>query len=171
MQTKTFVTLAGIVSAVALTFLFWLIYGYESNGVGAFSFLPAVNASLNTMSATCLVMAFFAIKKGNIPIHKKWMTLALASSALFLCSYILYHTYHGDTHFLGVGSIKILYFFILISHIILSVICLPLVFITYFLGFTNKVILHRKLAKITFPIWLYVSVSGVLVFLLLKGYS
>ena len=147
-------------SVVAAAFLFWLIYGREASTGYDVGFLSAVNASLNA-----------AIRKGNWKTHRNLMLLALLFSALFLVSYIVYHTFHGDSKFLGEGLIRPIYFFILISHIVLSVVALPLILITVSLSLTRRFSHHKKWAKWTFPIWAYVSVTGVAVFVLLKTFG
>jgi putative membrane protein len=170
------------VSAIAVLFLFWIVYGQGgvANGSelkviaeqkGWVGFLPSVNASLNSLSTLFLIMGFVAIKSGHLTIHKTCMNGAMFASALFLVSYITYHTLHGDTPFLGQGPVRFIYFSILISHIVLSIVALPMVLGTYALavkGYTEK---HKSWAKWTFPIWLYVSVTGVLIFFMLKNFS
>ena len=100
----------------------------------------------------------------------RFMICAFVSSGLFLISYIIYHHFHGDTQFLGVGAIRPIYFIILISHISLAIVALPMILITFFFALTGQFIVHKKVARITFPIWMYVSVTGVVVFLLLHVY-
>ncbi len=155
-------------SAVAIGFLFWLIYGNSGNTSYDVSFLAPVNACLNAASAVCLFAGFAAIRSGRSNRHRNLMLAALGFSALFLVSYIIYHTFHGDSKFLGQGAIRPFYFAILISHIVLSVFALPMILITVGLSLTKRFKIHRKWARWTFPIWAYVSVTGVLVFLLLK---
>ena len=155
-------------SAVAIGFLFWLIYGQEGSTAYDVSYLAGVNAFLNACSAVCLFAGFAFIKKKNWKVHRNFMLAALGFSALFLVSYIIYHTFHGDSRFLGEGAVRLVYFFILISHILLSVICLPLILITVGLSLTKRFVIHKKWARWTFPIWAYVSVTGVVVFFMLK---
>lgn len=158
-------------SAVAITFLFWLIYGERgATGFDA-SFLAPVNACLNAASALCLLSGYSAIRKRAIDRHRNLMLAALGFSALFLISYVVYHTFHGDSKFLGSGPIRPVYFFILISHIVLSVIALPLILVTVALSLSKRFPLHRRWARWAFPIWTYVSVTGVLVFLLLRNFG
>ncbi len=165
----------GVVSLGAIAFLFWLIYFREGAGgaadPNAVTFLPAVNAGLNTLSSICLVLGFRAIKRGARDVHQRFMTGAFAFSSLFLVSYIVYHSLHGDTPFPGQGAVRPVYFFILISHIVLSVIALPLVLSTFYLSWSGKLALHRKVARWTFPLWLYVSVTGVVIFAMLRAYT
>ena len=167
-------TVIGLLSALVLSFLFWLIYfktGSDVDSTGWVSQLPALNAFLNTMTATLLVSGYVAIKANNIKLHKIQMLAATLSSALFLISYIAYHHYHGDTKFLGTGFIRPFYFIILISHILLSMVQVPLILTTLYLAFTKNYTRHKKFARITFPIWLYVSVTGVLIFIILKWFN
>ena len=159
-----------VLSSGIILFMFWLIYLREpvlEESSLDLSFLPAVNALLNSMSASCLILGYLAIRKGNRTRHIKMMLSALTFSFLFLISYLTYHTFHGDTSFQGEGWIRPLYFFILISHISLSVVVLPLVLTTVYYAATGNFNQHPKIARITLPLWLYVSVTGVLVYLML----
>ena len=160
------------VSALALALLVWIIYfGPEDKSFLSkeiISFLPAVNATLNSLSSIFLIMGYYFIRKKNEKVHRNFMMSALATSGLFLVSYLVYHYAHGNTKFVNVGLIKYSYFFILISHIILSGVALPLIFITVYFIIVGNREKHKKLARITFPMWLYVSVTGVLVFFYLK---
>ncbi len=101
----------------------------------------------------------------------KIMYAALASTALFIVCYVVYHNYHGDTKFTGTGPVRPVYFFILISHIVLSGVAVPLILLSFFTALAGRFGLHRKLSKVTFPVWLYVSVTGVLVFLMLRAFN
>ena len=162
-----------VFSAGVLAFLFWLIYfkpssGYSSRFIGA---LPAVNASLNGLSAALLTAGFVAIRRRNFALHTKLMFAALGSSALFFVSYVVYHHFHGDTKFTGVGPIRPVYFFVLISHIVLSVVVVPLILGSFYLSLAGRLRMHRIVSRITLPIWLYVSVTGVLIFAMLKTFS
>lgn len=161
------------VSAGAIAFLFWLIYFREGQTLQAdwVGYLPYVNASLNGISAICLVLGFNAIRQKKRALHQRFMSSAFLSSALFLVSYILYHSLHGDTRFLAQGLIRPIYFFTLISHIGLSIVALPLVFLTFYFSLTQRFAIHRKLARVTFPLWLYVSVTGVLIVFMLKLFN
>lgn len=160
-------------SAVAITFLFWLIYGNEGSSTYDVSYLAGVNATLNACSAFCLVAGYLAIRAKNWKTHRNFMLAALGFSALFLVSYIIYHTFHGDSRFAGIGTVRYIYLFILASHVILSVVCLPLILITVGLSLTKRFPIHKKWARWTFPIWAYVSTTGVVVFFMLRifGYT
>jgi putative membrane protein len=167
----TFVVLG--VSVVALLILVAAIYGHaRASMVPAWvPWLPAVNAMLNATSAVFLVLAYWAIRRRDIVTHSRRMLAALGASALFLVSYIVYHSVHGDTPFAGHGLIRPVYFFILISHVILSAVALPLVFMSLFFSLSGRFPGHKKVARYTLPVWLYVSVTGVLVFALLRTYG
>jgi putative membrane protein len=171
-MTKGLVSI-GIASAVICIALLALIYGGGASGpLPAWVFaLPFVNATFNSLSAIAIVCGVVAIKRGRQETHRRWMLTALASSAVFLVSYVVYHALHGDSRFLGQGPIRPIYFAILISHILLSVVALPLVLATFYLSLSGRLRAHRRLARWTFPIWLYVSVTGVLVFALLQIYG
>lgn len=161
------------VSVAALVLLVVVIYGHgRAVEVPAWvSVLPAVNAFLNGTSAICLLFAYAAIRRRNVLVHSRWMLASLAASSLFLVSYIVYHSVHGDSHFAGVGLIRPVYFFILISHVLLSALVLPLIFFSLFFSLSGRFPRHKAVSRYTFPIWLYVSVTGVLVFALLRAYS
>jgi putative membrane protein len=154
-------------------FLFWLIY--FKNGSprqsALIATLPAVNATLNSLSAAFLVTGYRAVRRGQWRRHMRWMFAALATSSLFFVSYVVYHNYHGDTKFTGTGPVRPVYFFVLISHIVLSVVVVPMILLSFFLALSGRMIAHRRLSRYTFPIWLYVSVTGVLVFAMLKAFS
>jgi len=131
--------------------------------------LPGINASLNFLSTLCLISGYYFIKRKqkNETIHKWFMVSALFFSTLFLTGYLVYHYHHGSKPFPDLGWIKTFYLSILIPHIILAAVMFPLFVMTFFYSFTNKLEKHKKIARITFPIWMYVSVTGVLIFLML----
>jgi putative membrane protein len=159
-------------SAVIASFLIWLIY-FKGRVVAPdwVAALPAANATFNSFSALCLVMGYVNIRRRNRVVHKRYMLTATFFSALFLVSYITYHFFHGDTHFPGQGLIRPVYFFILITHISLSMVALPLILATLWYSLTGRFQFHRRIARWTFPIWLYVSVTGVIVFFILRAYT
>ena len=161
------------ISGVAFLFLTWLIYIKQqpAQHTQALSFLPAVNSFLNACSATALCFGIMAIKRGRQLLHKALMLSALIFSALFLITYIIYHATHGDTPFMGDGVIRWVYFFILSTHIILTIGGLPLILSTVGLGLLGNFTLHKKLARWTFPIWLYISVTGVLIYFMLRFFN
>ena len=131
------------------------------------SFLPSLNAGLNAASALLIILGFILIRQGAWTGHALCMCSALGTSTLFLISYLTYHFFHGATHFTGHGWIRPVYFTILISHTILAVAVVPLVLVTLSRALRSQFERHRKIAKLTFPIWLYVSVTGILVYWML----
>lgn len=134
------------------------------------TFLPPIYATINGITALLLMAAFIAIRKKNIALHKVLMTTAIGCSVLFLLLYIAYHMTSDSTPYGGEGTMRLIYFSILISHILLSIVVIPFVLVTYVRGITNNIERHKKIAKITFPLWLYVAVSGVLVYLMISPY-
>ena len=133
-------------------------------------FLPPIYATINAITALLLVFALIAIKRKKIALHQRLMQSCIVLSLLFLVMYIAYHMTTDPTKFDGEGSIKTLYFFILISHIVLSVALIPLVLISYVRAFQKEFPEHKKISKITFPIWLYVAVTGVIVYIMISPY-
>jgi putative membrane protein len=161
-----------ILSVLVAAFLIWLIYFKgRAEAPEWVASLPAANATFNSLSAICLVGGYLNIRRKRVAIHRRFMLSAAGFSALFLVSYITYHYFHGDTKFPGHGWIRPVYFFILISHIGLSMVALPLIFATLYFALTSGFQTHRKVARWTFPIWLYISVTGVAVFFLLRAYT
>jgi putative membrane protein len=156
-------------------------FGFD---VEPLSFLPPIYAGINGLTAVLLVAAVMTIKKGNRKLHERLMTFAIACSVVFLVMYVAYHmtaesAKFGDTNFDGrlddaekaaAGSIRYLYYFILLTHIALSVIIIPMVLFTYVRALAEQFDKHKKIAKITFPIWLYVAVTGVVVYLMISPY-
>lgn len=131
------------------------------------SILPTINAALNATSGVLLVSAYVAVKKYRIQTHKRLMLGACTVSALFLVSYVIYHAQAGSRPFPGTGWIRVVYFSILIPHVILAAALLPMAGVTLRRGLARRDREHRRIAKITFPIWLFVSVTGVVVYLML----
>lgn len=129
--------------------------------------LPLLNATLNTISAILLMCGFVAIKKGKRDVHRNFMVSALIVSAMFLTSYLIYHYHVPSKKFPDLGIIKTIYLFILIPHIILAAIMVPMILKTFWHAFRKEWESHKKWAKVTFPIWIYVSVTGVIVYLML----
>jgi putative membrane protein len=162
-----------VVSGVAVSFLLWLVYLHHASAdfAGRWMFLPALNALLNGLCAIALCVGLYFIKHHNKQAHRTSMLLAFAFSCIFLISYIVNHALHGDTIFLGHGSVRTLYLSILASHVILSIVALPMVLTTFFFSLTGRFAMHRRIARVTFPIWLYVSITGVVVFVFLKAYA
>jgi putative membrane protein len=162
-----------LVSSLAVSFLLWLLYVHHASAdfAGRWMFLSALNALLNGLCAIALGVGFYFIKHRDREAHRASMLVAFALSSAFLVSYIINHALHGDTPFPGHGSVRTLYLSILASHVILSIIALPMVLITFFFSLTGRFAIHRRIARFTFPIWLYVSITGVVVFLFLKAYA
>lgn len=131
--------------------------------------LPLLNALLNATAAILLLIAFVHIKRGRIDAHRRVMLMAFAVSGLFLTSYVIYHANIGSKPYPGVGIMRTIYFAILIPHVILAAVVLPLALVTLSRGLKMDVARHRKIAKITLPIWMFVSVTGVIVYLMLYG--
>jgi len=170
---RTVISWSFFISSVVIGFLLWVIYikGTPGQSSPATEVLPTVNALFNGLSACFLIAGYIAIKKRRVRVHKRFMVAALVSSALFLITYVIYHSAHGDTSFRGAGFIRVIYFFILISHVLLTTVALPITLVTFFFALTNRFDAHRKIARITLPAWLYVSVTGVLIFFLPKLFS
>lgn len=142
-------------------------FGFD---VKPLSFLPPIYATINGITAVVLILAVRAIKGGNRKLHETLMKVAIGLSVAFLGMYVAYHMTAEATKFGGEGLIKAVYFFILITHITLSVIIIPMVLITYVRALSQRFDKHKKLARITFPIWLYVAVTGVVVYLMISPY-
>jgi putative membrane protein len=161
-----------VVSGLAVSFLLWLLYVHHASAdfAGRWMFLPALNAMLNGLCAIALCVGLYFIKHRNKEAHRTSMLLAFAFSSVFLVSYIVNHALHGDTIFPGQGAVRTLYLSILASHIILSIVALPMVLTTFFFSLTGRFAMHRRIARWTFPIWLYVSITGVVVFAFLRAY-
>jgi len=154
------------VSVVATLFLFWLIYVHPASDAAAvrYTFLPNLNALLNGLSAIALLAGFYFIRTHRIAAHRASMMTAFVFSSVFLVCYIANHALHGDTLYPVHNAIyHYAYLPILISHIVLAIVALPVVLITFFLALSRRFGIHRKVARFTFPLWLYVSVTGVVV--------
>jgi len=134
------------------------------------SSLPLMHAILNGATFVFLILAVIAVKKKRITIHRTFMIIALVLSSLFLVSYVVYHLTHPSARFLGEGAVRYIYFAILISHIILSVPVIPLALLSVYRGWTNDIKRHKKIVKFSLPVWLYVSLTGVLVYLFMQPY-
>jgi putative membrane protein len=162
-----------VVSGLAVSFLLWLLYVHRASAgfAGRWMFLPALNALLNGLCAITLCVGLYFIKHHNKEAHRNSMLLAFAFSSAFLVSYIVNHALHGDTIFPGQGAVRTLYLSILASHVILSIVALPMVLTTFFFSLTGRFAMHRRIARLTFPIWLYVSITGVVVFVFLRAYA
>jgi putative membrane protein len=167
------VAIVGI-SIFASAFLAWLVYYHQPTDVAGthLAFLPALNAFFNALCTVALIAGFRFIWKGDVVRHRTAMLTAFFFSALFLTSYITNHAMHGDARFpASHPNARFLYLWVLLTpHILGSVIALPMILVTFFFSLTGQFPLHRKIARYTFPLWLYVSVSGVVVYAMLAAY-
>ncbi len=159
-----------IITSVVLPIAIGVLFGVKIPNVAPLSFLPPIYATINGFTALTLIAAIVFIKKGNRILHERLITLAMMLSVLFLLMYIAYHMTSDATKFGGEGMIKYVYFFVLITHIILSIIVIPFVLITFMRAKLGKFSEHKKIAKITFPLWLYVAISGVVVYIMISPY-
>src|SRR5580693_4737776 len=160
-QSGTRLAIAAIlaISAAATLFLFWLIYIHPASATSTqYAFLPALNAVLNGLSATALLIGFTFIRGRRIKAHRAAMMTAFVFSTLFLISYIAHHALHGDVRYPVHAALRSVYLPLLASHIILAVVTLPMVLITFFFSLSGRFAQHRKIARWTFPLWLSVSV-------------
>jgi putative membrane protein len=163
-----------IVLSIAIPVVVAILFGVKLKDYGIsiepLSFLPPIYAAINGFTAVLLVAGVIAIKNGKRQLHKILMQTAIACSVIFLVMYVAYHITSDSTPFGGEGIIRVIYFFILISHILLSIVIIPLVLITYVKALAQRFDKHKKIAKITFPIWLYVAVTGVIVYFMIAPY-
>lgn len=185
-SSKSTVTIIAIISVVIPLAVAVLIYlPQKQNFLGEWvTGIPAFNAAINTLTSLLLIFALVAIKNGNIKLHRGLMTAAFVVGAVFLVSYILYHisvpsTMYGDLNGDGelsdpekleAGNLRYIYYFVLLSHILLSIVVVPLVLMAFYFALTEKIVQHKAIVKFTYPIWLYVSVTGVLTYLLISPY-
>jgi putative membrane protein len=162
------------ISLTASLFLVWLVYFHAPSDVAGtqLAFLPALNATLNSLCTIALLFGITYIKRGAIAKHRTSMFAAFFFSTLFLVSYITNHALHGDAHFPTAHPVaRFFYLWVLLTpHILASVVALPIILITFFFSLTGRFALHRAIARYTFPLWLYVSVSGVIVYAMLAHY-
>jgi putative membrane protein len=170
--------------SIAIPIVVALLFTIRIPGLERMGFLPPIYAFVNALTALVLIMALFQIKKGNRKTHERFTKLAIGLSVLFLLMYVAYHmssdsTRFGDTNRDGllsvaessvIGAIKYVYYFILFSHILLSVTVIPFVLVTYVRAINGDFKMHKKIARVTFPLWLYVAVTGVIVYLMISPY-
>jgi putative membrane protein len=168
---RRFFIFNAIISTAAFAFLIWLTL--IQNGVAGIeadlSFVPAVNAGLNALSTLLLLAGFVAIRAERRELHKRLMVSAFFSSAVFLVGYVLYHAVHGDTRYAGEGAMRTLYFVVLATHIPLSMVIVPGALTIFWFAYRGEFERHRRVARVVLPIWLYVSVTGVLIYFMLHG--
>jgi putative membrane protein len=163
-----------IVLSVAIPVVVAILFGVKLKDFGydvePLSFLPPIYATINGITAVLLVTAVWAIKNGKRQLHENLMKTAIGCSVAFLAMYVAYHMTADSTPYGGEGALRYLYFFILLTHILLSIIIIPFVLITYVRALAERFDKHRKLARITYPMWLYVAVTGVIVYLMISPY-
>ena len=158
-----------VILSIAIPLVVTILFGVKID-VELPVFLPPIYATINAFTSIVLIVAVWAVKNNKIELHEKLMKTAMVFSILFLVLYVAYHMTSESTKFGGEGVLKTVYFVILISHILLSIAVIPFVLITYVRAITNNIELHKKIAKITFPLWLYVTISGVVVYLMISPY-
>ena len=157
------------ISLAATLFLFWLIYVHPAAAAsGSYAFLPAMNAVFNGLSAVSLMVGYTFIRARRIAAHRAAMITAFIFSTLFLVGYIAHHALHGDVRYPAHAAFRTPYLWLLASHIVLAVVTLPLVLVTFFFSLSGRIPQHRKVARWTFPLWLYVSVTGVITYAMLR---
>lgn len=160
--------------SIAIPIVVAILFGVNLQKLGydvkPLSFLPPIYATINGITAVLLVWAVAAIKKGNKALHERLIKLCIACSIAFLAMYVAYHMTSIETKYGGEGFMRYVYFFILISHILLSIIIIPFVLVTFVRGISGSYQRHKKLARITYPMWLYVAVTGVIVYLMISPY-
>ena len=164
------ITILSIIIPVAVAILFKIKLKDFGYNVQPLSFLPAIYATINGITAILLISALIAIKNGKRKTHEYLMKTAIGLSVLFLVLYVAYHMTTDSTKYGGEGIMRTVYFVILISHIGLSIIVIPLVLTTYVKALSQQFDKHKKIARITFPIWLYVAITGVIVYLMISPY-
>jgi putative membrane protein len=167
---KKIITALSILIPIAVAGLFLINLKTLGFNVAPLTFLPPIYAAINALTAVLLIAAVIAIKNGNKKLHEQLNTFAIGCSLLFLLLYIAYHMTSDSTKFGGEGTIKYVYYFILITHIILSIVVIPFVLTTFMRAKLGNFPQHKKIAKITFPLWLYVAVTGVVVYLMIAPY-
>jgi len=158
-----------LISAAATLFLFWLIYVHPAAASSSqYAFLPAMNAVFNGLAATALLIGYTFIRAKEVRQHRASMITAFVFSTLFLIGYIAHHALHGDVRYPLHAALRGPYLWLLASHIILATLALPLILVTFFFSLTGRIPQHRKVARWTFPVWLYVSVTGVATYVMLR---
>jgi putative membrane protein len=167
---KSFRPLIIAVSVIIPLAVAFLFFAPKADLGGRLTVLPAINAVINGLTAIVLVLAYFAIRKKNVERHKKLMYSAFFLSVLFLILYIAYHSTAEPAKYGGEGILRNIYYFVLITHIVFAVVIVPMVLMTYVRALSEKFDRHRKIARWTLPLWLYVSVTGVIVYLMIAPY-
>ena len=164
------IIIVSVVVPVLVAFLFFIKLKNFGINVAPMHFLPPIYASINALTAIVLVVAVWAIKNKKQKLHQRLMQFAIGLSLAFLATYVAYHMTTDSTKFGGEGTIRYVYLFLLISHILLSIAVIPLVLFSYVKALAGEFENHKKLTRITFPLWLYVAVTGVIVYLMISPY-
>jgi putative membrane protein len=168
---RRFYAFNAVVSTAALLLLGWLLLGRRGGGgAGAdLRFLPVVNASLNATAAVLLLAGWLAIRRGSMRVHRLFMVGAFVASSLFLICYLAYHAVHGDTRYAGTGAMRTVYLVVLATHVLLSTTVVPLALTAFWFALRREFARHRRVTRVLWPIWMYVSVTGVAIFFLLRS--
>ncbi len=171
-ENKIYLTLIGVISVVVPLLVAFLLFGGKATRIDGLNvaFLPHLNAVLNTATFVCLILGFAMIKQKKIAYHRTFMMSAFVLSSIFLISYVIYHNNAESTSYGGVGLLRYVYFFILITHIILATVVVPLVLLAIYFAWTKQITRHKKIVKWTYPIWTYVAFTGVAVYLMISPY-
>ncbi|WP_266204462.1 DUF420 domain-containing protein [Pontibacter kalidii] len=168
---RKFLTLIAVLSVIIPVVVALLFFMPKSGAADVdVSYLPGFHATLNSLTAVTLVIGYVNVRRGNTRAHRTAMLVAFGLSAIFLVSYVTYHFLGQRTIYGGEGLLKYIYYFILLTHIVLAVVIVPLVLLSVYFGITNQLRRHRRISKWTFPVWLYVAITGVLVYLLISPY-
>jgi putative membrane protein len=167
---RRFFVFNAVVSGAALAVLGWLLLFRKASGGVDLRFMPALNACLNATAAGLLIAGKVAIRRKRPDVHRSLMVAAFAASSLFLVGYLAYHAVHGDTKFGGAGVGKVLYLVLLASHVLSSISVVPLALTALYFAWKKEFSRHTRVTRWLYPLWLYVSVTGVVVFLMLRPY-
>ena len=159
-----------VILSIVIPVVVAVLFGIKIPNVEPLTFLPPIYACINALTAFVLVSAFWAITSGKRKLHERLMKFAITLSVAFLAMYIVYHMTSDSTKYGGEGALKYVYYTILIGHIILSIIIIPFVLITYVRAITKNFERHKKIARVTFPLWLFVAISGVVVYIMISPY-
>lgn len=172
MKDKNYTPIVAILTVVIVGLVAALFFLPAYKGEIGFDLLmlPLLNAIFNSFTFLFLVVALYAIKQKNIRMHRNFILAAFATTTLFLASYVTYHFLSESTSYGGTGIAKMIYLIILLTHILLAIVVVPLALLSLFRGLANQVDKHRKIARWTMPVWLYVSLSGVIVYLMISPY-
>ena len=167
---RVFFAWNAVISVAAVSFIAFILRREAApSGSIDLSFVPAMNATCNGLAATCLIAGYLAIRRGATSLHRLCMVTAFALSAVFLVGYLSYHYVHGDTKYVGDGIGRIAYLTVLATHIVLSITVVPGALTSFYFAFTKQFDRHRRLNRVFLPIWLYVSVTGVVIYVMLRA--